>query len=154
MSAGPSLLLTYIGIMPALNPVQSRRQRVDVGVGVVERKRRAHRAFQPETAQNWLRAVMARTHRDAFLIERRADPFALLAVQDEGDDPCLLGCRTNERRPGGLILQRVVPPVHERVAPARMLDIMVRALRDVPLDVGDDFAHVGAVVFTETTAAS
>jgi hypothetical protein len=43
--------------------------------------------------------VMARTHRDAFLIERRAHPFAFLAVEHEGDDACLLGGRADNAQP-------------------------------------------------------
>ena len=82
--------------MPALDPAQGGRQRVDIGVGVVERKGRAHRAFESEPPQDRLRAVMARAHRDAFLIERRAYPFTLLAVQNEGDDAGLLGGRSDD----------------------------------------------------------
>ena len=33
-----------------------------------------------------------------------------------------------------------------------MLDNVGQALRKVPLDIGDDLAHVGAVVFGEATA--
>ena len=34
-----------------------------------------------------------------------------------------------------------------------MLDIVVRALREVPLDIRDDLSHVGMVVFGEAAAA-
>ncbi len=43
-----------------------------------ERERRAHRRLEAEAAQDRLRAVVARAHGDALLVERAADVLGAL----------------------------------------------------------------------------
>src|SRR5256885_5993314 len=63
---------------------------VDVLDRVVRRERRTDRGFEAETPEDGLRAVMARADGDAFLIERAADVFRSLAVEDEREHARLL----------------------------------------------------------------
>src|SRR4051812_23076382 len=73
-----------------LKPLERTDERVDVLVRVVRRERGADRRFDPESAKDWLRAVMTRADGDALLIEEAADLFRLLTVEDEGEDARLL----------------------------------------------------------------
>ena len=43
---------------------------------------------------------------------------------------------------GGCLLERVVSPVHEGVAPGRVRDVTIWALSQVPLHVPVDLEHV------------
>ena len=63
---------------------------VDVFEIVVERERWANRGFLAKAAKRGLRAVMARAYCDTFAVERGADVFGLVAVEDEGENACLL----------------------------------------------------------------
>src|ERR1700685_1859830 len=66
-----------------LKAVQSRHERVDVLFRVVRRERRADGALETEATEDRLRAVMSRTHRDAFAIEELAHFFGALTVEHE-----------------------------------------------------------------------
>src|SRR3712207_2096064 len=65
---------------------------------------------------------------------------------------CALSLRrgSSMRTPGPLLLQRVVTPVHQRVPPSGVLDVLLgRLLGQVPLDVPVDLPHVGVVLVGE-----
>src|ERR1700726_2501850 len=57
----------------ALDAQKSCDQAVNVGAGIVEGERGAHRRLEPEAPQDRLRAMVACAHGDAFAIERLAD---------------------------------------------------------------------------------
>src|SRR3954453_5941493 len=52
-----------------------------------------------------------------------------------------------------LVPPRVVAPVEQRVAPARVRDVAAGALGEVPVDVADDLAHVALIVLGRLPAA-
>ena len=42
--------------------------------------------------------------------------------------------------------ERIVAPVHERIAPAAVSDVALRPLRQMPMHVADDLAHMGKII--------
>ena len=61
----------------------SGNQRIDVIARVIEGKRWAHGAFDAEAAKNRLRAVMAGANGDALAVQRGADVFGPVSVENE-----------------------------------------------------------------------
>src|SRR5688572_22729708 len=53
----------------------------------------------------------------------------------------------------GRLLQRVVAPIHQRIAPARLADVAARPLLEMSRHVPRDLAHVPVVVVGEAIAA-
>ena len=78
------------------DPPNGGDERFDILSCVVESEGRTNRAFEPETAQNRLRTVMAGAHRDPLAVKRFADVLGPAAVDDEGHDACALARRADE----------------------------------------------------------
>lgn len=66
-----------------LDALERSDQGVEILACVVGSEGRAHRRFEAEAAQNRLRAVVPRAHRDPLLIEQSSDFFRLLTVEHE-----------------------------------------------------------------------
>ena len=73
---------------------------VDVLAGVVEGERGADGAFDAEAAEDWLGAVVAGANGDALAVERGADVFGAIAVEDEGEDTGFFAGGTDQAEAG------------------------------------------------------
>src|SRR3984957_3630409 len=85
------------------DPPERHDQPINVSARIVKGQRRPHRALHSETPQDRLGAVMSGAHGYALLIERSADVFGPVAVQNEREHSRLLGRRSYELQSGNFL---------------------------------------------------
>ncbi len=72
-----------------------RDQTTNLIVCVIDRERRTHCGFNSKTPERGLSAMVARANRDACSIERFANVFSQVSIQDKRDHADLLSGRAN-----------------------------------------------------------
>src|SRR5580700_1088587 len=78
---------------PASLKTQERgHQRIDILTGVVEGQRRTDCALNSHAAQDGLSTVVARSYRDALLVERDSNIFGANVIENERHHARLLAC--------------------------------------------------------------
>ena len=79
-----------------LNSQQSRNQSVDFFLSIVKGQRSADCTFNTKPAQNRLRAVVTRAHRDSFFIQCGSDIFGTNFIDDERQDSGFVASRSDQ----------------------------------------------------------